>query len=135
MDTASGRVLLAQVPELELDNLLAGVALRPLTPWTVAGHGELRATIARARKDEFCIVDQEVEQGLRSLAAPVRDSTGRAVMSVGASCHVSRASMERLSDRFAPAVLRTAGAIADELGSAAPRCWSATTALRDQARP
>src|SRR5881409_1751671 len=63
--TANGRVLLAALPQDEIDGWIARQTLTPLTPNTIT-HGErLRIEIARTRAQGYAAVDQELELGLR----------------------------------------------------------------------
>ena len=74
--TSMGRVLLAGLSPADLDVALAELDLHSYTESTVHDIGELRAAIDLARERGYSIVDQELEHGLRSVAAPVRDDAG-----------------------------------------------------------
>jgi IclR family pca regulon transcriptional regulator len=108
--TSMGRVLLASLPPAELEARLRKVKLEPLTPHTVRSKKELREAIERAREEGFAMVDQELEQGLRSAAVPIADADGR-VAALNVSVHASRAGMDELREQFVPKVLETARAI------------------------
>jgi IclR family pca regulon transcriptional regulator len=108
--TSMGRVLLASLPPAELEARLRKVKLEPLTPHTVRSMKELREAIERAREEGFAMVDQELEQGLRSAAVPIADADGR-VAALNVSVHASRAGMDELREQFVPKVLETARAI------------------------
>ncbi len=116
--TSMGRVLLAGLDEAALEDYLGGVALQQLTDGTVRDVEELRARIAKARADGYALVDQELEAGLRSIAAPVRNRTGRVVAAVNVSSHVSRLSKEKARRELLPPLLRTVSAIEADLGRA-----------------
>lgn len=77
--TSMGRVLLAGLPDDALDAYLARVSFARLTGKTISTADRLRAELEKIRADGFAIVDQELEEGLRSLAAPIRDATGDVV--------------------------------------------------------
>src|SRR3954470_24419651 len=64
--TSMGRVLLAALPPAELDARLG--ALEPLTDRTVADQDTLRDVLGDVRAAGYCLVDQELEDGLRSVA-------------------------------------------------------------------
>jgi IclR family pca regulon transcriptional regulator len=117
--TSMGRVLLAALPEAELERRLARTEIRPLTPRTVADEDQLRAWLARARQDGFAMVDQELEVGVRSAAAPIRDSSGAVVAALNVSAHASRTSMTALRREILPQLLATAAAIELELRTVA----------------
>src|SRR5438094_198291 len=95
---------------------LSEVARLAGTTRTTVHPTALRAIIAGVRTDGHAMVDQELELGLRSVAAPIRDAEGRTVAALNLSAAVSRVPLERLQDEFLPALLRTAGAISTALG-------------------
>ena len=66
----------------------------------------LRAELDRIRAQGWALVDQELEEGLRSVAAPIRDRDGRVVAAVNVSAHASRASARARPARPAPAPAR-----------------------------
>lgn len=109
--TSMGRVLLAGLPAAELDAWLDGVALRALTDRTVTDPAVLRTVLDGVRTQGWAVVDQELEAGLRSVAAPIRDRAGVVVAAVNVSMHAARGSAEDLL----PALLRTATAISADL--------------------
>jgi IclR family transcriptional regulator, pca regulon regulatory protein len=120
--TSMGRVLLAGMPAPELEEYLAAVALTPLTARTVRSVDSLRAELAKVRSQGWSLVNQELEEGLRALAAPIRDRTGRVVAAVNVSAHASRTSLEAMRRDLLPALLKTAARIeADIPGSRRPR--------------
>jgi IclR family pca regulon transcriptional regulator len=108
--TSMGRVLLASLPPEELEARLDKIELRRLTPHTVRSKKALREELARVREQGFAMVDQELEEGLRSAAVPIADAEGR-VAALNISVHASRAGMDDLRDRFLPKVQATARAI------------------------
>lgn len=113
--TSMGRVLLASLPADELEERLHRIELRPLTPRTVRSAAALRRALDAARVQGWAIVDQELEESLRSAAVPIRDRAGAAVAAVNVSMHVGRASVDQLADELLPGLLRTARAIEQDL--------------------
>lgn len=87
--TSMGRVLLAGFTEADLEAHLDETTLRPRTPHSVVDPAALRAEIDRARAQGWAYVDQELEIGLRSIAAPVRGPDGRAVAALNVSTTVA----------------------------------------------
>src|SRR5579859_2139573 len=77
--TSMGRVLLAAQPDEWLDEYMASVSLRGLTGHTITSPPELRQEQRKIRSRGWAVVDQELEEGLRSLAAPIRDGDGRVI--------------------------------------------------------
>jgi IclR family pca regulon transcriptional regulator len=117
--TSMGRVLLAALPPDELDERLERIAIRPLTAKTVADVAELRSRLDRVREQRWAAVDQELEEGVRSAAAPVRDASGRVVAALNVSAHASRTSMQALRRDILPLLQETATAIETELRAVA----------------
>ncbi|MFD8419829.1 IclR family transcriptional regulator C-terminal domain-containing protein [Streptomyces sp. NPDC059466] len=107
--TSLGRVLLADLPEPPLTEL------RPLTPRTITDPGRLRAALDRVRDEGYAFVDEELEQGLRSIAVPVRDRGGRVVAAVNVAMHSSRRTSAQCVDEVLPELLATAGSIEADL--------------------
>ena len=69
-----GRVLLAALPDDRLDTYLDAATLTPLTERTIADRNWLRAELEKTRIRGWCSVDQELEDGVRSIAVPVHDA-------------------------------------------------------------
>jgi IclR family transcriptional regulator, pca regulon regulatory protein len=113
--TSMGRVLLAHSDPAWLDAYLRGAQLQPLTPYTETDPRRLGARLETVRKQGFCLVDQELEEGLRSIAVPVRDSSGAVVAAMNISAHISRGSAESIRESLLPPLLDTARAVADDV--------------------
>lgn len=113
--TSMGRVLLAHLPDDEVDALLGPGPLPSLTDRTITDVGELHVELARVRKQGWALVDQELEDGVRSVAAPLLNRTGRAVAALNISSHAGRVSLETVRREFVPALLDTAAAITERL--------------------
>ena len=94
--TAIGRALLAELPDQELDRFLDEVPTKPLTPRTLTRADHLRDAILKARADGFCIVDEEAELGLRSLAVPIRRYDGRVTCAIHAGVRTDQVGLKRL---------------------------------------
>jgi IclR family pca regulon transcriptional regulator len=117
--TSMGRVLLAGLPRDALDDYFARVEPQQLSPRSITDEAELRAEIDRVRRQGYAMVDQELEIGLRSIAAPIRDRTGRVIAAVNASAHASRRSLEDMRRDMLPPLLATAARIEADLQATA----------------
>lgn len=113
--TSLGRVLLADLPANALDEFFHMVKLEPITPYTVTDCQRLRAILGEVKAQGYCLLDQELEEGLRSIAAPIRDRRGTTIAAVNISTHVSRVSMEQLQQEFLPLLIQTTKRISLEL--------------------
>jgi len=110
--TSMGRVLLAGLPSAELDAYLSRVKLTKLTGRTVSEPDELKTVLNRVRRDGYSLVDQELEIGLRSIAVPVTDPTGKVVAALNIGTQSSRVPVADMETKFLPALQ----AAAHELG-------------------
>lgn len=119
--TSMGRVLLAGLPDDELEERLARIEVVPLTSRTVTDKDALRTILAGVRRQGYAATDQELEEGLRSLAVPLRSASGGVTAALNLSVHASRASMAALRREFLPLALRTAAAIEEDLRGTSDR--------------
>jgi IclR family pca regulon transcriptional regulator len=119
--TSMGRVLLAALPDPELDARLGRMELRRLSAHTITDVATLRAVLERVRRQGWAAVDQELEEGLRSLAVPIHDASGGVVAALNVSVHASRGTMTSLRRDLLPLVLAAVAAVeADLRRSAGP---------------
>jgi IclR family pca regulon transcriptional regulator len=110
--TSMGRVLLAGLPDADLQAYLSRVKLTRLTGRTVTTRHELVNVLKAVRRDGYSLVDQELEIGLRSIAVPVADRDGRPVAAINVGTQSSRVSVAEMETRFLPPL----HAAAHELG-------------------
>jgi IclR family pca regulon transcriptional regulator len=115
--TSMGRVLLAGLPDSEVDAYMSRVSFEQLTRHTVIDPADFRAIIKRTREDGYTLVDQELEEGVRSIAAPVHNSRGKVIAAVNVSCHASRVGVARMRKEFRPRLLETAAEISDRVSA------------------
>ncbi|WP_369247262.1 IclR family transcriptional regulator C-terminal domain-containing protein [Streptomyces sp. R41] len=107
--TSLGRVLLADLPDARLPELL------PRTPRTMTDPEKLRAELDRVRDAGYALVDEELEEGLRSVAVPVRERGGRVVAAVNVAMHSSRRTPEECVRDVLPELHATAARIEADL--------------------
>jgi IclR family pca regulon transcriptional regulator len=113
--TSMGRVLLAALPDDELDRYLAEATLERFTARTVTDPGRLRAIVGEVARQGYAIVDQELEEGLRAVAAPIRGAADIGTAAINVSAHASRVSMASMRTEILPALLETARQIEADL--------------------
>ena len=109
--TALGRALIAASTTDEVADLWHRTDRRDPTPRTVTRLELLLDELAETRRRGYALVDQELELGVRSVAAPLHDQQGRTVAAINVSTHVSRTNKATLRRAFVPALLRTASDI------------------------
>jgi IclR family transcriptional regulator, pca regulon regulatory protein len=116
--TSMGRVLLAGLPEPELEEYLAGTELRPLTPRTISTAAALRAELAKIRARGYALVDQELETGLRSVAVPIYRPDGAVAAALNVSMQVRYEDTGRNLDEAAAEVLPRLQAVSQKVTEA-----------------
>ena len=113
--TSMGRVLLASLPEDQLEEYLSRVRFTAFTRRTVSDPAVLRRVVAEVAAQGFAVVDQELEDGLRSVAVPIRDARGHTMAAINVSVHVSRATLDVLRRSLLPQLQQTAASISIDL--------------------
>lgn len=106
--TSMGRVLLAQLPEVELDVFLSRVTLEAFTVSSVTSPDVLKEEIIKVREQGYSIVDQELDSGLRSVAVPVFAGNGELLGAINISTNAARVDMETLMGAYLPRLQQAA---------------------------
>ncbi len=107
--TSMGRVLLAHLPGDQLDSYLANVVLQRHTSRTIVSVGRLRKVLSEVQRSGFAMVDQELEEGLRSVAVPVRSAGDVVVAAMNIGAQAQRMPLDEIEKRFLPHLLEAAG--------------------------
>jgi IclR family transcriptional regulator, pca regulon regulatory protein len=115
--TSMGRVLLAGMSDDDLDTYLAEADFAPMTDRTVTDPERLREILSEVRRQGYAIVDQELEEGLRAIAAPIHGAGGAVTAAINVSAHASRVSMAAMRAELLPHLLETARRIEADLRS------------------
>lgn len=113
--TSLGRVLLSALPQDELMQRLQASERTALTKHTVTDIQELAARIAQARRQGWALVNQELEEGLVSLAAPITNRSGQTVAALNISGQANRTSAKVMQDTMLPHLLAAAKTVSDLL--------------------
>jgi IclR family pca regulon transcriptional regulator len=90
-------VLLAGLLDEEIDEYMERTRFEQLTPHTTLDLSSW-AAIEAVRSDGYALVDQELEEGVRSTAAPIRNGRGKVLAAMNVSAHASRVAVQRLVD-------------------------------------
>jgi DNA-binding IclR family transcriptional regulator len=112
--TGTGKCLLAFMPPDVLDRLLDGWELRRRTPHTIVNQAELRRDLRRIRRLGYAVTQNESEMGVLSVAAPIRDTAGRAVAAISVAGPAQR--MEHALPSITRAVSEAGAAASRRLG-------------------
>lgn len=94
--TAMGRVLLAAKPVAAVEALFRAVPPVAHTTRTITQLGPFLEMLEKVRADGFCVVDQELEEGLHSIAVPVHSAGGDVVAALNVGTHASRLPLAEL---------------------------------------
>jgi IclR family pca regulon transcriptional regulator len=118
--TSLGRAILAFRDAGEVADVWAASDRSHPTATTVTELAQLQERLAEVRQLGYALVDQELELGVRSVAAPIRDAEGVAIAGVNVSTHASRTSEDEVRRQVVPPLLRTAEAISTALTANRP---------------
>ncbi|NBM15478.1 IclR family transcriptional regulator C-terminal domain-containing protein [Streptomyces sp. GC420] len=117
--TSMGRVLLAGLGPQERAVRLPRVLPEPPTSRTVTSPARLARIVEETERRGYALVDGELEEGLRSLAVPVHDASGRVVAALNLAQHSGRGTPEDMVDALLPALRETAAHIESDLRAVA----------------
>jgi IclR family pca regulon transcriptional regulator len=106
--TSMGRLLLADLDDEALRARLEASNVEPLTRHTLTDIDTLVAKVLQARRQRWCLVNQELEEGLISIAAPIVDRGGRMVAALNISGQANRTSAKVMQDTMLPALVAAA---------------------------
>jgi IclR family transcriptional regulator, pca regulon regulatory protein len=110
LQTSLGKVLLAELPAGELEEVLAEPSRSGLTPLWQPTRKERDAELRQVRARGWAMTDQQLALGIRSVAAPLNDGE-RVVAAVNVNTHAAETTVEHLTEHHLPLLLRTAGEI------------------------
>jgi IclR family transcriptional regulator, pca regulon regulatory protein len=114
--TSMGKILLAARGEPAVRALYASIEMQAFTPQTVVSIESLIKELSTVERSGYATSNEELEKGLRSAAAPIRNPVGQVVAAINASASTARVTKERLLAEFVPAVVDTAATISNRLG-------------------
>lgn len=117
--TSMGRMLLAQLPDKELDARLDSMTLQAHTPHALTSKEALRENILTVRRQGYSIIDQELDLGLRSVAAPVFAGNGDLLGAINISTNAARVPLDVLQNDYLPRLLQLADTVHKTVRSAA----------------
>jgi IclR family pca regulon transcriptional regulator len=117
--TSMGRMLLAGLPDAEVLALLRAGPLAQRTRHTLTEPEAVLAKVQQARRQGWCLVNQELEEGLVSMAAPIVNRNGRTIASINISGQANRTSARQMQEGMLAALRETAQEISGRLSRAA----------------
>ena len=109
--TSMGHVLLADLTAAQLDATLATPSAAAVIPRVVLSRAELDEVLAEVRERGWAQADELLSIGIRSIAAPVRDHSGRTAAAMNVTVHAAETSSERLVGEYLPLLLEAAAEV------------------------
>ena len=107
--TGIGKVLLANLDEMDLENYLAAGPFPALTTTTITNPAALMDQLRVIRRQDYALDDREISDGLRCVAVPIRRQDGSVAAAISATRLVD-GPVGATSDRKYLAALRDASA-------------------------
>ena len=113
--TALGKVLLADLDESDIKQFPKGQKFFPYTRRTITSFEELKRNLTKIRDQGYAIDDEELFEGVRCIAAPIRNRDGKAIAAISIAGPSIRMNHHRLTQLREP-VINTAVEISKKLG-------------------
>jgi DNA-binding IclR family transcriptional regulator len=114
--TAAGKVHLAHMSEEEIDATLPARELKAYTPTTFTDRQALKKELKQIAEQGYAIDNEELDPGVRCVAAPIRDYTRRIVGAVSISGPSMRLPDDRLEKDLIPLVVQASEELSTRLG-------------------
>jgi IclR family pca regulon transcriptional regulator len=111
LQTALGRVILAHLATDELERVLEIPSRSSVTPRWFPDQAERDAVLAEVREQGWALADEQLAQGIRSVAVPLHDNTGRVVASINVNTNAGETSLDTLLEEYLPLLQQAAVAI------------------------
>jgi IclR family pca regulon transcriptional regulator len=109
--TALGRVLLADVPDSQLDSVLSIPTMSMYYPRTQFTAEQLRPRLEKVRANGWAESDEDLQYGVQAIAAPIRGEDHRVLAAIGIGVHISEVPKNSMREKFLPLLLETAAKI------------------------
>jgi IclR family pca regulon transcriptional regulator len=114
LSTSLGKVLLAALPPDEVEPVLAEPTRSGLVPRWQPDRAEREAELREVRARGWALTDEQLTRGIRSVAAPLRDGSGRVIAALNVNTHAAETPVEHLVEHHLPLLLQAAGAISGD---------------------
>jgi IclR family transcriptional regulator, pca regulon regulatory protein len=111
LQTSLGKVLLAALDPGEADAVLAEPTRSGLVPRWQPDRAERDAELREVRARGWALTDEQLTRGIRSVAAPLRDGSGRVIAALNVNTHAAETPVEHLVEHHLPVLLHAAGEI------------------------
>ena len=114
--SAAGKAQLAYLSEEELENYFSGKEMKRFTQNTITNVDEMKKELKKITEQGFSIDNEELDTGVRCVAAPIRDYTRRIVGAVSISGPSMRLGADRIEKELIPLAKKAAEEISMKLG-------------------
>ena len=105
LQTSLGKVLLAALPDEQVDAVLAEPSRSGIRPLWTPTRAERVAALREVRARGWAMTDEQLAPGIRSVAAPLRDGAGTVVAALNVNAHARETSVETLVTEHVPPLL------------------------------
>lgn len=102
--TGVGKVILANIPETKVKEIIEQKGLVQFTPNTIIDYETLIDELGRIRETGYAIDNEEAEQGLKCVAAPIRDFNGNVIAATSVSGPKMRMTEDKIREIVADIV-------------------------------
>jgi DNA-binding IclR family transcriptional regulator len=110
-----GPVIMADLPEAEIEELLKNNPLRPTTKKSFTQSGAFKKWLGQVREEGLAVDPERTFEGITGLAVPIRNFRGKVIASLGV-CFISSAVDSQEMRRIVAETQKTALAISREIG-------------------
>ena len=114
--TSMGKVLLANLPETEKQELIGKMTLTSNAPNTITSRRALKAELEHVLEDGMAVNDEELVSGLVSIACPIRCESREVVAALNLAAHTSMISVDEMVSQLSSHLLATADVVSARLG-------------------
>jgi IclR family transcriptional regulator, pca regulon regulatory protein len=116
--TSLGRMLLAGLADEDVVAVLEASVLEARTRHSLTEVDAILAKVQQARRQGWCLVNQELEEGLVSIAAPVVNRAGRTIAALNISGQANRTPARQMQEAMVPALREAAAEVSARLRAA-----------------
>lgn len=113
--SAAGRVLIADQPDEQIDELLRAARYDVTGPNTLRSAKQVMDRIRQVRAEGVSITDEELEPGVRTVAVPVRDSSGAVRAALSLAVSAARVGVDELRTRHVPVMQHAAALLGQSI--------------------
>ena len=117
---SSGKILLTEMSQRDIDRMIEEKGFVALTSRTIASREQLMAELEKVREQGYAVDDEECELGLRCVAVPIRDYSGKVVAAISSFGPVEAMSREHIETTVIPALRAAADELSLRMGGRCP---------------